>query len=134
MRKSIGTISLPRCVLAAFAQSNRELAAQRLDHVLNNGSAPFTGLLFCDLDGFKAVNDSLGHNAAGAKIFDDFVTNDGFIVHHQHMRRRRKGVSGIIRLGLVGDHQQYPARRGMPTAGSSQAHRDSLVTIITCLA
>lgn len=43
--------------------ANRELAGQRLDHVLTNGSAPFTGLLFCDLDGFKAVNDRLGHEA-----------------------------------------------------------------------
>ena len=43
--------------------ANRELAQQRLDHVLGNGSAPFTGLLFCDLDGFKAVNDRLGHEA-----------------------------------------------------------------------
>lgn len=43
--------------------ANRELAVQRLDHALKNGSAPFTGLLFCDLDGFKAVNDRLGHEA-----------------------------------------------------------------------
>ena len=43
--------------------ANRELAVQRLDHVLKHGSAPFTGLLFCDLDGFKSVNDRLGHEA-----------------------------------------------------------------------
>jgi diguanylate cyclase (GGDEF)-like protein len=43
--------------------ANRDLAQQRLDHVLTNGSAPFTGLLFCDLDGFKAINDRLGHEA-----------------------------------------------------------------------
>jgi diguanylate cyclase (GGDEF)-like protein len=43
--------------------ANRELAVQRLDHVLRSGSAPFTGLLFCDLDGFKSVNDRLGHEA-----------------------------------------------------------------------
>jgi diguanylate cyclase (GGDEF)-like protein len=43
--------------------ANRALAAQRLDHVLNRGPAPLVGLLFCDLDGFKAVNDRLGHEA-----------------------------------------------------------------------
>jgi diguanylate cyclase (GGDEF)-like protein len=41
--------------------ANRDLARQRLDHVLASGSAPLSGLLFCDLDGFKAVNDRLGH-------------------------------------------------------------------------
>jgi diguanylate cyclase (GGDEF)-like protein len=43
--------------------ANRELAVQRLDLALRSGSAPFTGLLFCDLDGFKSVNDRLGHEA-----------------------------------------------------------------------
>ena len=43
--------------------ANRELAVQRLDRELAHGSPPFTGVLFCDLDGFKAVNDRLGHDA-----------------------------------------------------------------------
>jgi diguanylate cyclase (GGDEF)-like protein len=43
--------------------ANRELAGQRLDQVLARGAAPMVGLLFCDLDGFKAVNDRLGHEA-----------------------------------------------------------------------
>ncbi|HEY2793194.1 MAG TPA: EAL domain-containing protein [Micromonosporaceae bacterium] len=41
--------------------ANRDLARQRLDHALAGDSPSFIGLLFCDLDGFKAVNDRLGH-------------------------------------------------------------------------
>jgi diguanylate cyclase (GGDEF)-like protein len=43
--------------------ANRELAVQRLDRELAHDSPPFTGVLFCDLNGFKAVNDRLGHDA-----------------------------------------------------------------------
>ncbi len=41
--------------------ANRDIAKQRLDQALVQGSAPFVGLLFCDLDGFKSINDRLGH-------------------------------------------------------------------------
>lgn len=43
--------------------ANRELAMQRVNDALATGSASHVGLLFCDLDGFKAVNDRLGHEA-----------------------------------------------------------------------
>jgi diguanylate cyclase (GGDEF)-like protein len=43
--------------------ANRDLAAQRLDEVLRISQDGPAGLLFCDLDGFKAVNDRLGHEA-----------------------------------------------------------------------
>ena len=43
--------------------ANRDLAGQHLGDALADTSASFVGLLFCDLDGFKAVNDRLGHEA-----------------------------------------------------------------------
>ena len=41
--------------------NNRSLLVDRLDEVLAQGGSP--SLLFCDLDRFKVVNDSLGHQA-----------------------------------------------------------------------
>ncbi|GAA1760948.1 bifunctional diguanylate cyclase/phosphodiesterase [Luedemannella helvata] len=43
--------------------ANRTLAGQRLHEALSHGGATAVGVLFCDLDKFKAVNDRLGHEA-----------------------------------------------------------------------
>lgn len=43
--------------------ANRVLVRQRLDQALERTGPSQVGLLFCDLDGFKAVNDRLGHEA-----------------------------------------------------------------------
>jgi diguanylate cyclase (GGDEF)-like protein len=43
--------------------ANRDLARQLLDSSLGARTAGLVGLLFCDLDKFKAINDRLGHEA-----------------------------------------------------------------------
>ncbi|GMA86871.1 hypothetical protein GCM10025868_21210 [Angustibacter aerolatus] len=45
--------------------ANRTLAQRELERALDRQvrRGGFTGLLFCDLDGFKGVNDTFGHQA-----------------------------------------------------------------------
>ncbi|MEU8606815.1 EAL domain-containing protein [Actinoplanes sp. NPDC048791] len=49
--------------------ANRTLTAERLHFALGRDDDEHVGLLFCDLDKFKAVNDRLGHEAG-----DDLLT------------------------------------------------------------
>lgn len=43
--------------------ANRVLVGQRLEEALADDAEGQVGLLFCDLDGFKSVNDRFGHEA-----------------------------------------------------------------------
>jgi diguanylate cyclase (GGDEF)-like protein len=50
--------------------ANRALVVDRLDHALAQRDAPLPAVVFCDLAGFKAVNDRHGH-LAGDEVLQE---------------------------------------------------------------
>lgn len=80
--------------------ANRELAKQRLDQVLTSGSAPYIGLLFCDLDGFKAVNDRLGHEA-GDELLRHVATRLQAGLRTKDLLARFGGDEFVVVLGEI---------------------------------
>jgi diguanylate cyclase (GGDEF)-like protein len=85
--------------------ANRDLAMQRLDEALVSGPGPQVGLLFCDLDGFKAINDRLGHDA-GDELLQLVAARLRNGVRPRDLLARFGGDEFVVVLGEVHNRDQ----------------------------
>jgi diguanylate cyclase (GGDEF)-like protein len=82
--------------------ANRVLVGQRLEAALEPGAAGRVGLLFCDLDRFKAVNDLLGHEA-GDELLQQVARRLRGCVRPTDLLARFGGDEFVIVLDAVRD-------------------------------
>lgn len=88
--------------------ANRALFNDRLDHALRRSGSDL-GLLFCDLDGFKLVNDRLGH-AAGDEVLVEVARRLRACVRAGDTVARLGGDEFAILLDDAEDTQQVADR------------------------
>jgi diguanylate cyclase (GGDEF)-like protein len=84
---------------------NRVLVRQRLDEALRRDGAANVGLLFCDLDGFKSVNDRLGHEA-GDDLLQQVADRLRHGVRPGDLLARFGGDEFVIVVDGVEDHAE----------------------------
>lgn len=87
---------------------NRLLVRQRLEEALRRTEPGQVGLLFCDLDGFKAVNDRLGHEA-GDELLRKVAQRLGHSVRPGDLLARFGGDEFVIVLDGVSGLDQVNA-------------------------
>jgi diguanylate cyclase (GGDEF)-like protein len=82
--------------------ANRDLARQLLESSLASDQTGRVGLLFCDLDKFKAVNDRLGHEA-GDDLLRQVADRLGGCLRGNDLLARLGGDEFLIVLPQVAD-------------------------------
>ncbi len=76
---------------------NRQAVMDRVQTLLETGEAGDLAILFCDLDGFKAVNDELGH-AAGDEVLREVAGRMQRAVHSDDVLGRLGGDEFVVIL------------------------------------
>jgi diguanylate cyclase (GGDEF)-like protein len=82
--------------------ANRIEAGQRIDDALAGSTTGAIGLMFCDIDKFKAVNDRLGHEA-GDELIQQVALRLGASVRPGDLLARFGGDEFVILLDGVRD-------------------------------
>ena len=89
--------------------ANRKAAIETLNQHLNSNGphASLTGLLCLDLDGFKLINDTLGHDT-GDQVIKEIACRLQALVHEKDLVARQGGDEFII-VAIHDDHFSKPA-------------------------
>ena len=82
--------------------ANRTEAGQRIDAALEHSPTSAVGLMFCDIDKFKAINDRLGHEA-GDELIQQVSQRLSASVRPDDLLARFGGDEFVVLLDGVGD-------------------------------
>jgi diguanylate cyclase (GGDEF)-like protein len=105
--------------------ANRALFTERLEHALaqaQDGASNGLGLIFLDLDGFKAVNDTWGH-VEGDEVLLEVAKRVETAIQHTDTAARlggdefavlRPGTADVAQLEVLAEYLRTELRRPIP--------------------